>query len=170
MSDLHQEHEPHWLKKIVSDIKEKDHDAAVALRQREHNAEVLKTRGPIFWNAFGDFLKMFVGEMMADFGSDVTATQIGFTISSQTRAIQIAKEAFPFAALLATPVFTGGPNNVQFKVFNPERPAPNSAFAHESLPSRFEVVGEDVELQLNGHMFKQPEDAARFMIKKLFTV
>jgi hypothetical protein len=38
------------------------------------------------------------------------------------------------------------------------------------MPSRFEIEGEEVVLQLNGHVFKNPEHAAKFIIEKLFTL
>ena len=162
--------EAQWLNVIVSAIKEKDHDAAVALRKKEHRAEVLLARAPIFWRTFGDFLKKFIEEMKTEFGDDVTAGELSFRIDPAQSVIHIDKTAFPFVTFSAAPKFDGQPNAVTYSVFNPEKPCDQGNVTPPSMPSRFEVVGEDVELHLNGRSHKDAEGAARFIIEKLFTV
>jgi len=108
--------------------------------------------------------------MKAEFAGDATAGELTISIDPQTRAIEIKKSAFPFAVCIALPNFKGAANNVKYSVCNPEQWPGTGPEPDETIPSRFEVVGEDVELQLNGQMYKLPEDAARFLIQKLFTI
>lgn len=117
----HPEHDPQWLKKLVARIKEKDHDAASEFRERERRAQILPSRGPLFWNAFGDFLTKFIQEMKAEFAGDATAGELTISIDPQTRAIEIKKSAFPFAVCIALPNFKGAANNVKYSVCNPEQ-------------------------------------------------
>jgi hypothetical protein len=163
------EHEPHWIKKLVRGIEEADHDAAVEARERNHRAEIVKTKGPIFWRSFGDFLSKFVTEMNEEFGDHPAGdAKISFQKGGQ-ESYRISKAAFPFVNFSATPDFSGGPNMVNFAAVNPERPS-NGNVLMSSIPCRFEVLNDEVELQLNGHLYEHPEEAASFVMEKLFTV
>ncbi|MGA2711662.1 MAG: hypothetical protein ABSG41_01030 [Bryobacteraceae bacterium] len=104
----HPEHEEHWLKKIVREIKEKDHHAAVELKEQQHRAETLRTKGPIFWRSLSDFVGKFIEEMKLDFATDVTADNLSFTGNpgGSPPSFSIKKDAFPFVTFGASGFFT----------------------------------------------------------------
>jgi hypothetical protein len=156
-----------WIGQIVENIKTKNHDAALKLQRESQRQDVILEKGPIYWRALADFLKAFVEEIRQGLEGDITESVIRFSFGSDNK-IQIERIAFP--AILFTAAFGAANGEVEMSYAHANPYQTSSAKQPKVIPSRFEVMGKDLVLQVNGSTYPHPEFAAQFIIEKLFAV
>jgi hypothetical protein len=162
-----------WLRKLANDIKEKDHaEAEKQARENEERALIVQ-HGPVLWHSFADVLQRFVTEITAAFHDDVTLREgpLSFAFRPpQGDQIVITKAAFPFASFTAVPQYSQGLASITYSVINPQKSA-NLNLSPTTMLCRFEVSeNQRVFLQLDGEAFHQVDEAAKYVMEKLFTL
>lgn len=166
-----------WLKRLVHEIKEKDHAAAEGASRSAHEQRIIDRDGPALWRAFGDFLCKYVEEMTVEFGRDVTLSEgelsCGANPQNATGQMSITKTAFPYVNFTANPNYLSRSAVMMYAVRNPQAPQ-GQPIAQVLIPCRFEVSHDDkiykIYFQLDGKPFHEPQEAAKYIIEKLFTL
>jgi hypothetical protein len=160
-----------WLKHLVHEIKEKDHAPAEEAGRSAHEYQIIQRDGPALWLSFADSLGDYVEDMKADFNDDITLRegQLTFTCT-QGSQISIGKAAFPYVTFTANPNYPQRSAQISYASQNP-RQDPGQSVGHTQIPCRFELNQHNkVYLQLDGKPFHEPQDAAKYIIQKLFTI
>jgi hypothetical protein len=160
-----------WLADIVRDLKVKNHDAAELAASERQRWRLVAQSAPAFWRSFSDFLRKFVEEIRDIFGDDITAGEIKFERKPANEEIAFSKSAFPYLRFQAKPDFSGLAADVRYSKAetqpeeNEPRPRPENV-----IPCRFELnAAGAIVMHLNGREYSEPEQAARFIIEKLFS-
>ena len=157
-----------WMEKIIQDIKEKNHEAAKKIMREEHEKKVIAEKAPMFWRAFADFLEKHTREIEDGLHGDITQGELSFALKPENHEITLGKSAFPSVQFTATPQFNDGKVSMNLGKVNP---IATKGMSFSQIPCRFEVQSDDtLILQLNGHSYPSPEDAARFIIERAFTL
>jgi hypothetical protein len=158
-----------WLKKLVEQIKEQDHDVAERDAHEARKAKVIAEHGPQYWTKFGDCIKGFLDEAKELFGDDVTAGKISFTLGTPVPQITINKSAYPLIQFTAAPDFKGQIANINYSKANPKQAGQLTA---KNIPARFELSHhhQNVFLQLDGKDFHEPKEAAKYIIEVLLSI
>jgi hypothetical protein len=165
-----------WLKRLVHEIKEKDHTPAEEAARSAHEQQIINRDGPTFWRSLGDFLCKYVQDMKADFGEDITLREGTLTCTANMQnvpnpnQISINKTAFPYVTFTATPEYPGRSARISYAIRNPAQ-TPGQGISQTSMPCRFEVSQHDkVYLHLDGKPFHEAHEAAKYIMEKLFTI
>ena len=157
-----------WIQKIIQDIKIKDAIVAERAIQEACRRKVTLEHAPVFWRDFADFLHKFVNEIHDGLRGDATEGEFSFELNDRNYTIEFKKSAFPFVLFTATPEFATGKVTMNLTKVNPSLTGQASG---SIIPCRFELRGDNaVMLHLNGHAYSEPEDAAKFIIERAFTV
>lgn len=160
-----------WLKRLAGEIKEKDHTAAEEKARADHELVLIKEHGSVLWRSFTDFLIKYVGDMKADLHEDITLQEgpLDIRVEPKSGKIDINKEAFPYVSFMAAPQYPQRIAQVFYAVFNPKAPA--GSHSNTVMPCRFEVNPQNrVYLQLDGKPFHEANEAAKYIMEKLFTI
>ena len=161
-----------WLKRLAAQIKEKDHVVAEETARAEHELRLIKEHGPVLWRGLADFLSKYVEDMKVDFHDDITLRegQLGFGFNQGNSQIGISKAAFPYVQFTASPNYQARAASIAYISRNPKLEG-GSAAIHTPMPCRFEVTHDNkVYLNLDGKPFHEAQEAAKYIMEKLFTV
>jgi hypothetical protein len=120
------------------------------------------------WRSFADFLGKYWDEIQEEFGNDITLGQMNFALDPETDQIELSKSAYPAVTFQAKPDYPKEMAKMKMSVIHPT-PArhTNITSVKGNIPCRFEIIGKEVVLQLNGQTFNAGQTAARFIIEKL---
>jgi hypothetical protein len=161
-----------WLKKLAEQIKAKDHEAAEEVARAVHQLEIIEHHGPVFWRSFTGFLKKYVNDMIEDLEADVTLREgkLSCDVDLGNSKIDIRKAAFPYVQFSATPQYNQRIATIVYATVNPMA-TQNQSIGTTNMPCHFEVTNHDkVFLHLDGKEFHEPQEAAKHVMEKLFTI
>jgi hypothetical protein len=162
-----------WLRKLAHEIKEKDHAEAEKLARENYERALVVQQGPVLWRSFADLLQRFVNELTAAFHDDVTLSEGPLSYAfrpPQGDQIVITKAAFPFVSFTAVPQYSQRLASITYSVINPQKSA-NLNLSPTTMLCRFEVSeNHRVFLQLDGEAFHQVDEAAKYVMEKLFSI
>jgi hypothetical protein len=157
-----------WIIQIVRDIKVRHREAAEQARREGDRRKLLQEKAPIFWRDLTDFLRQFLLEIQGGLRGDITEGVFSFALDTDNTVIMFEKSAFPFVVFSATPEFESGRVRMTFTQHAPIGTEPACG---TPIPCRFEIHSDgNIILQLNGHAYAEPEEAAKFIIQRAFTL
>jgi len=160
-----------WLQHLVDRIKHGYHEAAERTAQLEHEQEIVLQQGPAVWRSFVDSIENLAREAICEFGQDVTLREGPLAVKVDSDGqVQLDKKAFPYVQFSATPDYGARTANISYAKVNPKL-EPNHTVRGTPIPCHFEVSRDDkVYLLLNGKDCREPQEAAKLVFEKLFSV
>ncbi len=158
-----------WLHHLVDGIKQKYHQAAEETARLEHEQEVVLQEGPAVWNSFVEFIQKYASEAISEFGQDVTLREGPLTVDVKSNGeVRLDKKAFPYVQFSAAPDFEARTASICYAKVNPKL-EPNHTIRGTPIPCHFAVSEQDkVYLLLNGKPCREPQEAAKHVMEKLF--
>ncbi len=160
-----------WIQALADRVKETQHATAETAAVQARRTSLLWAQGPIFWREFRDSINRFGNDITQVLKGDPSQSNflsLPGAYSSLAAPLTITRTLFPAFEFTASPQFSTGTIEMKFRKANPGPLL--TAQAYEIIPCSFELTPSGLlVLLLNGREFFKPEEAAKCMIKMLFS-
>jgi len=156
-----------WLEKLARQIKDKERKGAEESAKSKRRIQVVRRKGPAYWKSFSEALRKDVDDLKELLDGDVTLAEgpLTFAMDSSSLQITLAKTAFPSVQFTATPQFEKERGEISYQAAT-SRPDPGSP---TSMSCKFEIRNDDrISIELDGKSFANSQEAALFVMEKLF--